>query len=216
MHITNGILFNHESPRRGPTFVTRKVTRAVARIQKGTQDCLYLGNLDSKRDWGHARDYVECMWKMVQKDEADDFVIATGETHTVREFVEKAFEAVGTEIAWIGEGVGEIGYDKSAGPDKVLVRVDPRCVVVGAGVGPASPLAHRLRRCPSSCTVSVLRRYFRPTEVDLLLGDPSKAKRELGWEIKVTFAALVKEMVDADVALLESPAHDPTERSTEV
>jgi len=173
MHATNGILFNHESPRRGPTFVTRKITRAVARIHRGLQQTLYLGNLDSKRDWGHARDYVEGMWRMLQQDEPDDYVLATGETHSVREFVERAFAAVGMEIAWVGErgSVSERGVD-ARDPDRVLVSVDAR--------------------------------YFRPTEVDLLLGSPEKARRVLGWERTVTFPELVEEMVRADVALVDA------------
>jgi len=172
MHLTNGILFNHESPRRGPTFVTRKITRAVARISRGLQDCLYLGNLDSQRDWGHARDYVEGMYLMVQRDEPDDFVLATGECHSVREFVDAAFLHLGIEISWLGEkgSVEETGVRKED-PSKVLVRVDPQ--------------------------------YFRPTEVDLLVGDATKAKEKLGWVPKIKFAELVAEMVTEDVALLE-------------
>ena len=142
MHASNGILFNHESPIRGETFVTRKITRAVARIEVGLDDCLYLGNLDAKRDWGHARDYVEGMWRILQQDKPDDYVLATGETRSVREFVEIAFAHVDREIVWKGEGVGTIGIDKRSG--KTLVKIDPR--------------------------------YFRPTEVDLLIGDASKAK----------------------------------------
>lgn len=174
MHLTNGILFNHESPRRGPTFVTRKITRAVARISKGMQNTLFLGNLDAKRDWGHARDYVEMMWLMLQQQVADDYVCATGETHEVREFVEKSFIEVGLTVEWRGTGVDEIGVDK-ANPERVLVRVDPQ--------------------------------YFRPTEVELLIGDPSKARKNLGWRPKVLFEALVKEMTLADVALLEKGDH---------
>lgn len=171
MHLTNGILFNHESPRRGPTFVTRKISRAVARISKGMQSCLFLGNLDSKRDWGHARDYVGLMWRMMQEPEADDYVIATGETHKVREFVEKAFAVVNVEIVWKGTpgSVDEYGVDASTG--KKVVAVDPQ--------------------------------YFRPTEVDLLLGDPSKAKKKLGWSPTTLFEDLVKEMVLADIDLVE-------------
>lgn len=168
MHASNGILFNHESPIRGETFVTRKITRAVASIHHGKQDCLYLGNLDAKRDWGHARDYVEGMWRILQQDKAEDFVLATGETHTVREFVERAFGHVGKNIEWSGEGVDEIGRDAASGA--TLVRIDPR--------------------------------YFRPTEVDLLLGDASKAKAKLGWQHSTSFPDLVKEMVEADVKLL--------------
>lgn len=169
MHASNGILFNHESPIRGETFVTRKITRAVARINAGLQSLLYLGNLDAKRDWGHARDYVEGMWMIVQNERPDDFVLATGETHSVREFVELAFAEIGKTVYWKGEGVDEIGYDVASG--KELVRVDPR--------------------------------YFRPTEVDLLLGDPGKAHAQLGWRHQVTFPELVKEMVAEDLKLLE-------------
>jgi len=166
MFLSNGILFNHESPRRGPTFVTRKITRAVAQIKLGLQKCLFLGNLDAKRDWGHARDYVELMWMMLQQDEPDDYVVATGETHTVREFCDEAFKHVGIELTWEGEGVEEIG---KAPDGSVLVRVDPQ--------------------------------YFRPTEVELLLGDPTKAKKQLGWVPKITFRALVKEMIEADLEM---------------
>jgi len=167
MHLTNGILFNHESPRRGATFVTRKITRAVVRIRADVQKTLYLGNLDAKRDWGHARDYVEGMWLMVQRDTPDDYVLATGECHAVREFVEVAFAHVGIVVKWTGAPgtVDEIGVD-AANEARVLVKVDPT--------------------------------YFRPAEVDLLVGDPSKAKRELGWTAKTTFKALAQEMVDAD------------------
>lgn len=168
MHASNGILFNHESPIRGETFVTRKITRAVAAIHHGKQDCLYLGNLDAKRDWGHARDYVEGMWRILQQEKAEDYVLATGETHTVREFVERAFGHVGKNIEWSGEGVDEIGRDAATGA--VLVRIDPR--------------------------------YFRPTEVDLLLGDPAKAKAKLGWTHTTSFPDLVKDMVESDVKLL--------------
>jgi len=170
MFATNGILFNHESPRRGPTFVTRKITRAVARIAKGLQSCVYLGNLDSKRDWGHARDYVEGMWAMLQHDKPEDFVLATGETHTVREFVERAFKVIGLSIGWRGEAEKEEGFD-SANPSRVVVRVDEA--------------------------------YYRPTEVDLLLGDPTKAKTVLGWVAKTSFPDLVEEMVKADINLVE-------------
>jgi len=165
----NGILFNHESPRRGKRFVTRKITRAVARIIKGKQDKIYLGNMNAKRDWGYAKDYVKMMWMMLQHDTPEDFVIATGETHTVREFVEAAFKHVDVEIEWQGEGVDEKGIDKDTG--KVLVEVDPK--------------------------------YFRPTEVDLLIGDPSKAKEELGWEPEVKFKELVQLMVQSDLKAIE-------------
>jgi len=170
MHLTNGILFNHESPRRGGTFVTRKVTTTVARIHCKKEKCIFLGNIDAKRDWGHARDYVEGMWRMVQKDTPDDYVLATGETHTVREFVEKAFKVVGIEIVWKGPfgTVDEKGVD-AADESRVLVQIDPR--------------------------------YFRPTEVELLLGDPTKAKTELGWESSTSFDTLVTEMVEADLKI---------------
>ena len=173
MHASNGILFNHEGPTRGETFVTRKITRAVAAIHLGLQDKLYLGNIDAKRDWGHARDYVEGMWRIVQQDVADDYVLATGETHSVREFVELAFAEVKRKIVWKGEGVEEVGIDAESG--KVIVEIDPR--------------------------------YFRPTEVDLLLGNPGKAERVLGWKHTTTFPQLVAEMVASDlkaVALEES------------
>lgn len=173
MFACNGILFNHESPRRGPTFVTRKITRAVARISKGLQKTLYLGNIDSQRDWGHANDYIKGMWMMLQADKPDDYVLATNELRSVREFVEKAFEHVGIEVEWKGERgtVDEIAVDK-ANPEKVLVRIDPQ--------------------------------YFRPTEVELLLGDATKAKEKLGWTPDTTFTKLVQEMVEADVALVEA------------
>ncbi|AGB18539.1 GDP-mannose 4,6-dehydratase [Thermoanaerobacterium thermosaccharolyticum] len=161
----NGILFNHESPRRGETFVTRKITMAVANIVKGKQEKLYLGNLNAKRDWGYAGDYVEAMWLMLQQDKPDDYVIATGETHSVREFCEKAFEYVGIDIEWVGSGIEEKGLDSKTG--RVLVEIDPR--------------------------------YFRPTEVDLLIGDASKAKEKLHWQPKVTFDELVKMMVESDL-----------------
>lgn len=165
----NGILFNHESPRRGGTFVTRKITQAVARIKLGQQERVSLGNLDSKRDWGYAPEYTEGMWRMLQQETPEDFVLATGETHTVREFVQEAFREVGIELDFRGEGVGEQGVDSSTG--KVLVDVNPR--------------------------------YFRPTEVDLLIGNPAKAREILGWEPKTKFADLVKLMVRADMKIVE-------------
>lgn len=168
MHASNGILFNHEGPTRGETFVTRKITRAVAAIELGLQDTLYLGNLDASRDWGHARDYVEGMWLILQQDKPDDYVLATGETHSVREFVELAFAEVGRTIRWQGKDENEIGLDAKTG--KVLVKVDPR--------------------------------YFRPTEVDLLLGDPRKAHQVLGWRHKTTFPELVSEMVASDLKVV--------------
>ena len=165
MHASNGILFNHEGPLRGETFVTRKITRAVAAIEHGLQERLYLGNLNARRDWGHARDFVEGMWLMLQQTEPDDYVLATGEAHSVREFVERAFAHVGRSVAWRGTGADEVGLDAKSG--KELVRIDPR--------------------------------YLRPTEVDELLGDASKARTRLGWAPKTTFAALVAEMVESDL-----------------
>jgi GDPmannose 4,6-dehydratase len=165
IHASNGILFNHESPVRGETFVTRKITRAVAAIHLGLQERLFVGNLDAMRDWGHARDYVEGMWRMLQQPEPGDYVLATGETHSVREFIELSFAHVGIEIAWKDKGREEKGLDAKSG--KVLVEVDQR--------------------------------YFRPTEVDFLLGDPSKAERVLGWKHKIGFAELVKDMMEADL-----------------
>jgi GDPmannose 4,6-dehydratase len=173
MHASNGILFNHESSLRGETFVTRKITRAVAAIALKKQDVLFLGNLDAKRDWGHARDYVEGMWRILQQPKADDYVLATGECHSVREFVERAFASVDRRIAWRGEGVNEEGVDARTGA--VLVKVDPR--------------------------------YFRPTEVELLLGDPSKARAKLGWHHKVSFEELVDEMVQADLQGIQNEPH---------
>jgi GDPmannose 4,6-dehydratase len=164
-HASNGISFNHEGPTRGETFVTRKITRAVAAIELGLQDCLYLGNLDARRDWGHARDYVEGMWMILQQDEPDDYVLATGESHCVREFIELAFGEIGRSIVWRGKGVEEKGLCARTGT--ALVAIDPR--------------------------------YFRPTEVDHLEGDPSKARQRLGWHHKTSFAQLVKEMVAADL-----------------
>jgi GDPmannose 4,6-dehydratase len=165
MHASNGILFNHESPLRGETFVTRKITRGVAAIEHGLQQTIYLGNLDARRDWGHARDYVEGMWRIVQHREADDFVLATGETHTVREFVERAFGEVGRAVEWSGRGATEKGRDARSGA--TLVEIDPR--------------------------------YFRPTEVDLLLGDPGKAREQLGWSHTISFPELIADMVQADL-----------------
>ena len=173
MHASNGILFNHESPVRGETFVTRKITRALARIRERQQDKLYIGNLASLRDWGHARDFVEAMWLMLQQDEPDDYVIATGEQHSVREFIDVAGAELGFGIEWRGEGVDEVGIDSDTG--RILVEVDPR--------------------------------YFRPTEVDTLLGDPGKAKARLGWTPRASFAELVKEMVAADHESAKRDAH---------
>ncbi len=170
MFAVNGILFNHESPRRGETFVTRKISRSVAKIHLGLQKDLELGNLNSTRDWGHARDYVEAMWRMLQAETPEDFVVSTGEGHTVREFVEAAFKIVGTEIKWEGSAENELGRDAATG--RVLVRVNPR--------------------------------FYRPTEVEFLLGDCTKAKTKLDWKPQYTFDALVKEMVESDVALMKA------------
>lgn len=166
MHASNGILFNHESPRRGETFVTKKITRAVADIQKGRRESIALGNLGAMRDWGYAKDYVESMWMMLQQDKSDDYVVATNEAHSVREFVEEAFKVVGTTIRWEGEGTQERGIDAKTG--KTRVTVDPR--------------------------------FFRPTEVEFLLGDPAKARRALGWKPKTSFKELVRIMVEFDMA----------------
>jgi GDPmannose 4,6-dehydratase len=168
LHASNGILFNHESPHRGETFVTRKITRAVAAIHLGLQERLYLGNLDAKRDWGHARDYVRGMWLMMQQDAPDDYVLATGETHSVRSFVEKAFRRIGVNLKWQGEGVDERGIDADDG--RVLVEVDPR--------------------------------YFRPTEVDLLIGDPTKAWEKLGWRHEIKLDELIAEMIREDLKIM--------------
>ncbi|XP_046387671.1 GDP-mannose 4,6 dehydratase [Ischnura elegans] len=169
MFACNGILFNHESPRRGENFVTRKITRSVAKIYLGQMEYVELGNLDSKRDWGHARDYVEAMWLMLQQEKPEDFVIATGETHSVREFVEAAFQYIGREIEWQGHGVDEVGIEK----DSRIVRV------------------------------KVNKKFFRPTEVDLLQGDPTKAREKFGWKPKVTFEGLVKDMMESDIELMK-------------
>jgi len=169
MYACNGILFNHESPRRGETFVTRKITRSVAKIHLSQLDCFELGNLDSMRDWGHAKDYVEGMWRMLQQDEPDDFVLATGMMHSVREFVEAAFRYIGKEIEWEGKGDNEQGREVSTGI--VRVKVNPK--------------------------------FYRPTEVEQLLGDPTKAKTKLGWQPKVEFSDLVKDMMDSDISLMK-------------
>ena len=175
MYAVNGILFNHESERRGETFVTRKITLAVASIAAGLQDKLYLGNLNARRDWGYARDYVECMWLMLQQDRPDDFVIATGDDHSVRDFTDLAFRRAGITLRWEGEGVDEKGIDIATG--RVLVEVDPK--------------------------------YFRPCEVEQLLGDPTKARTVLGWNPrKTTFEQLVNIMVDHDMAMIKNHRHD--------
>lgn len=170
LHASNGILFNHESPLRGETFVTRKVTRAVAAIARGSQNTLTLGNLDARRDWGHARDYVEGMWRMLQQPEPDDYVLATGRFSSVREFVQMAFREIGVELAWRGAGLDEVGYDQATGEERVTIDA----------------------------------RYFRPTEVDALCGDPSKALAKLGWKATTSLEDLVREMVKADLALVDT------------
>jgi GDPmannose 4,6-dehydratase len=169
LHASNGILFNHESPRRGETFVTRKITMAAARISRGLQDCLYMGNIDALRDWGYAPDYVKMMWMMLQQDTPDDYVVATNEMHTVREFIEKSFACVDIEIAWEGKGIDEVGKNKATG--KIIVRMGER--------------------------------YYRPCEVEQLLGNPAKAKKQLGWEPTVKFEELVKIMTDGDLKILD-------------
>jgi GDPmannose 4,6-dehydratase len=174
LHASNGILFNHESPRRGETFVTRKITMAAARISRGLQKRLYMGNLNAERDWGYAPDYVRMMWMMLQQDEPDDYVAATGEAHSVREFIEKSFAHAGLPVEWSGEGVDEIGRNANTGED--IVRID--------------------------------RRYYRPTEVDELLGNPAKAREKLGWEPTVRFEELVRIMTDGDLRLLDRPGYE--------
>ena len=178
MYACNGILFNHESPLRGETFVTRKITRAVAKMALGLQDCVYMGNLDSKRDWGHAKDYVRGMWLILQQDKPEDFVLATGVTTTIRDFMIAAFKEVGVEIGFRGEGVDEVGYVVSVSNSKYglkegqeVVKIDPK--------------------------------YFRPTEVDLLIGDPTKANEKLGWKPEYDLPMLIKEMMESDLKLFE-------------
>jgi GDPmannose 4,6-dehydratase len=173
LHASNGILFNHEGPTRGETFVSRKITRAAAAIHLGRQERLHIGNLDARRDWGHARDYVQGMWLMLQQDQPDDYILATGEAHSVREFVERAFQHVGREIVWRGKGIEEKGYDSRTGQS--LIHVDPR--------------------------------YFRPSEVDLLIGDPNKARQRLGWHHITTFEALVREMMESDLQVVAQEQH---------
>ena len=173
LHASNGILFNHESPRRGETFVTRKITMAVARISRGLQACLYMGNINAFRDWGYAPDYVKMMWMMLQQDTPDDYVVATNEMHTVRDFIEKSFICVGIDIEWEGEGVDEVGTNKATGD--IVVRMDAR--------------------------------YYRPCEVEQLLGNPAKAKRQLGWEPRVKFEELIKIMTEGDLKILDGASY---------
>ncbi len=174
LHASNGILFNHESPRRGETFVTRKITMAVARIHRGLQDCFYMGNINARRDWGYAKDYVKMMWMMLQQPMPDDYVIATGEMHTVREFIEESFACIGRPIEWRGKGMDEVGIDMTTG--KTVIRIDPR--------------------------------YFRPAEVEQLLGNPAKAKAMLNWKPEVKFHELVKIMTEGDLRLLDNPNYE--------
>ncbi len=178
MYACNGILFNHESPLRGETFVTRKITRAVAKIALGLQDKIFLGNMDAKRDWGHAKDYVEGMWLMLQQDQAEDFVLATGVTTSVRDFVRMSFREIGVELEFKGEGVNEVGIVSSSSNPEYALQVGSEVVAVDP-------------------------QYFRPTEVDLLIGDPSKAKAKLGWEPSYDLQALCSEMVAADLDLFK-------------
>ncbi|MGD8771198.1 MAG: GDP-mannose 4,6-dehydratase [Desulfobacterales bacterium] len=185
IYACNGILFNHESPLRGETFVSRKITRAVARIVLGLQEHLYLGNMDALRDWGHAKDFVQAQWLMLQQDQPDDYVIATGEQHSVREFCEGAFLEAGITLEWKGQGISEIGVIDDIQPTELLKKYDRR---------------DQLRTlCRGQTVVSIDPRYFRPTEVDTLLGDPSKARRKLGWEQKISFKQMIREMVDNDL-----------------
>ena len=219
IYACNGILFNHESPRRGETFVTRKITRALARISLGLQDCLYLGNMDAKRDWGHAKDYVAMQWLMLQQDQPEDFVIATGEQHSVREFVELAAAELGIRISWHGEGVEEVGVveDVRDVRREALGVNDVRREELGVSCNEnESRLTNHVSRfsahdsrftthdsrplAPGDTIVRIDPRYFRPTEVETLLGDPTKAKEKLGWEPTTSFAELVREMVQHDLA----------------
>jgi GDPmannose 4,6-dehydratase len=185
IYACNGILFNHESPLRGETFVSRKITRAVARIVLGLQEHLYLGNLDALRDWGHAKDFVRAQWLMLQQDRPDDYVIATGEQHSVRKFCEGAFQEAGIKLKWKGQGISETGVIDEIQPTELLKKYDRR--------------DHLRTLCSGQTVVSIDPRYFRPTEVDTLLGDPSKAQRELGWKQKISFEEMIREMLDNDL-----------------
>ena len=199
MHASNGILFNHESPTRGETFVTRKITMAASRIACGLQKKLHLGNLDAKRDWGYAGDYVEAMWLMLQQKTPDDYVIATGETHSVREFVEMSFSLIGIEIQWKGKGVKEKGIIETVNSYQLPVSGKSR---KSSKAPHSSPVMHH-RLHPGDTVVAIDPRYYRPTEVDLLLGDPSKAEKKLGWKAKVKLPELVKMMMESDLNLAE-------------
>ena len=211
MYACNGILFNHEGPTRGETFVTRKITRGLARIYLGLQDCLYLGNLDAKRDWGHARDYVEAQWLMLQQKQPEDFVIATGEQYSVRDFVNAAAKELGITLEWRGKGVKEVGIvrgvkrrTKDSGLSPQSSALSPKSSPLSAQPSVLSPQSSVLR--PGQAIVRIDPRYFRPTEVETLLGDPSKARRKLGWKPKVSFKALVTEMMGADLQAAERDA----------
>ncbi len=200
LYACNGILFNHESPIRGETFVTRKITRAMARIALGLQGCLYLGNLDAKRDWGHALDYIEMQWLMLQQDQPDDYVIATGEQHSVKEFVEAAAAQLGIGIEWKGAGTEQVGIISALYYDKLPAQIRSESVLEKAKKEGIASADESNGLSPGQTIVRVDPRYFRPAEVDALLGDASKAKNQLGWEPKVKFTELVKEMVFADLA----------------
>jgi GDPmannose 4,6-dehydratase len=199
MHASNGILFNHESPLRGETFVTRKITMAASRIACGLQKKLFLGNLDAKRDWGYAGDYVRAMWLMLQEKVSDDYVIATGETRSVREFVERSFREIGIKLAWQGKGVKEVGIIKTVtGGQLSVMNKDKKF----SKTGHTLPVTHHSLR-PGDVVVAVDPRYYRPTEVDILLGDPSKARKKLGWTARVKFSELVQMMMASDLILAE-------------
>jgi GDPmannose 4,6-dehydratase len=195
----NGILFNHESPRRGETFVTRKITRAAARIRLGLQREITLGNLDAKRDWGYAPEYVEAMWLMLQQDRPGDFVIATGETHAVREFCEAAFRAAGLEIEWRGSGIDEVGILSGLCPEAPGADLPPLTNVLNGQREPVLPLEKTKPPAPGSVVVRIDPVYYRPTEVDILIGDPTKARNQLGWSARIKFEALARMMARADL-----------------
>ncbi len=204
MYACNGILFNHESERRGETFVTRKITRAATRILLGTQDKLYLGNLSSKRDWGHARDFVRGMWMILQQPEPDDYVLATGETHSVREFCERTFENIGIQLGWVGEGVDEKGIIKAIDKNKMLTLAE-KLKTEHPDLNNFELKLDHLK--PGDIVIEVDPTYFRPTEVDLLLGDPTKAKQKLGWIPEVQFEELIERMVKYDLVLAIKERH---------
>jgi GDPmannose 4,6-dehydratase len=205
MFATNGILFNHESPRRGETFVTRKITRAVARIRYGFQPCLYLGNLEARRDWGYAPDYVDAMWRILQQEKPDDFVAATGESHSVREFCALGFKEAGMDIEWRGEGVDEVGVLAGISEPSAMKKASTPRPEPQVASGFTEPLPETVKAAKTGDVVlRIDPRYFRPTEVDFLRGDSSKAQKVLGWEPSVTFAELVQIMVQADILALQN------------